>query len=197
MIQYLEGKVLDLDFHEVTILTSWGVGYWVWIHEGTYTQLALEEHVSMYIYHHITENNQSLFGFLEKAEKKVFTELIKISWIWGKVAMQILSLGLDRLVQALADQDNKTIESVKWIWKKMAEKIVIEMKDKDFWITLSSMEEKQEWKVTIEQNLFQSILDTLVNMGYDAKQVEGILKNLPEEHTDAGTIIPFVIRELS
>jgi Holliday junction resolvasome RuvABC DNA-binding subunit len=33
----------------------------------------------MYIYHHITENNQSLFGFLEKAEKKVFTELIKIS----------------------------------------------------------------------------------------------------------------------
>jgi hypothetical protein len=34
-------------------------------------------------------------------------------------------------------------------------------------------------------------------MGYDAKQVEGILKNLPEEHTDAGTIIPFVIRELS
>lgn len=197
MIQYLEGSVLDLDFHEMTILTSWWVGYGVGIHEGTYTRLALEENVKMYIYHHITENNQSLFGFLEKSEKKVFTELIKISGIWGKVAMQILSLGLDRLVQALADQDNKTIESVKWIWKKMAEKIVIEMKDKDFWISVTQTEEKQNWKGTIEQNLFQSILDTLVNMGYDSKQVEWILKNLPEEYADAGTIIPFVIRELS
>ncbi len=79
----------------------------------------------------------------------------------------------------------------------MAEKIVIEMKDKEFWITLSGWDTKNVSKLSIEKDLFKSILDTLVNMGYDAKQVEKILENLPEEYADAGTIIPFVIRELS
>ena len=67
----------------------------------------------MYIYHHITEVGQSLFGFVNIEEKKVFETLLKISGIGGKVAQQILSIGIERLITAIQSEDNTTIESIK------------------------------------------------------------------------------------
>ena len=118
MISYLKWKIIELDFLSTTILTNGWVGYSVWINELTYSKLWLESEVWMFVYHHITEWNQSLFGFIDIEDKKIFWELIKISWVWWKVAMQILSLGIERLVIAVQWEDNKTIEWIKWIWKK-------------------------------------------------------------------------------
>jgi len=196
MIAFLQWKVIDLDFTNVTILTNWGVWYEVGINELTYSKLGLDSEVWLYIYHHITDNNQSLFGFIELEEKKVFTELIKISWIWGKVAMQILSLWIERLVLAIQWDDNKTIESIKWIWKKMAQKILIELKDKDFGIVIWNSDTIKKAN-TISWDLHTSIKSTLTNMGYNPRDIDRLLSGLPEDMKDAGEIIPFVIKELS
>ncbi len=196
MIAFLQWKVIDLDFTNVTVLTGSGVWYEVWINELTYSKLGLESEVWLYVYHHITDNNQSLFGFIESEEKKVFTELIKISWIWWKVAMQILSLWIERLVMAIQWEDNKTIEWIKWIWKKMAQKILLELKDKDFWIIVSSSETIKKAN-TISADLHTSIKSTLTNMGYNPRDIDRLLTQLPEDMKDAGKIIPFVIKELS
>lgn len=198
MIAFLQGEVIELDFHDVTVLTSGGVGYGVLINELTYAHLSLEERAQLYIYHHRTENSEALFWFLTPEDKKVFSELIKISGVWGKVAMQILSLGISRLMQAVSMQDNKTIESIKGIGKKMAEKIILELKDKDFWMTLESISEtNQSSQMTLSPELYTSIKETLTNMWYAPKDVEKILQNLPEGMEDAGEIIPYAIRELS
>ena len=197
MISYLRWKVILLDFNELTVLTSGWVWYHVLINELTYTGLVLEEEINMFIYHNRTENSESLFWFLDIENKKVFSELIKISWIGWKVAMQILSLWISRLVSAIEWKDNKTIEWIKWIWKKMAEKIILELKDKNFGIDLNREVKNEKWEITISWDLFNSIKETLVNMWYNTKNIEKILQNLPEDLKDAWDIIPYVIRKLS
>lgn len=198
MISYLKWKIIELDFSYLTILTNSGVWYEVFINELIYSKLSIEDEVEMFIYHHRTENSQSLFGFIEKWEKSIFSELIKISWVWWKVAMLILWLWTSRLIEAIAYEDKKTIESIKWIGKKMAEKIVLELKDKDFGININNPKDLVENNVkSINRDLFTSIKDTLVNMWYTPKDVESVLNTLPDWMENAGDIIPYVIKELS
>lgn len=197
MISYIKWKIIELDFNLVTILTNSWVGYELGINELIYANLALDEETELFVYHHKTENSEMLFWFTSKFEKKIFTELIKISWVWWKIAMQILSLWAERLISSAKIWDNKTIESIKWVWKKMAEKIILEFRDKDFGIEIVAQKTENPGKIFIEKNLLDSIKSTLTNMGYDKNEVEKILQNLPEDLTDAGTIIPYVIRNLS
>lgn len=197
MISYIKWKIIELEFNYVTILTNSWVGYELGINELIYTNLSLDEETELFVYHHKTENSEMLFWFTSKFEKKIFTELIKISWVWWKIAMQILSLWAEKLISSAKIGDNKTIESIKWVWKKMAEKIILEFRDKDFWIEILAPKVENTGKIFIEKNLLNSIKSTLTNMGYDKNEVEKILQNLPEDLMDAGTIIPYVIRNLS
>ena len=198
MIGYLEGKIIDLSMQEAIILTWWGVWYTVLINDVIYSRIALEETVHFHIYHHRTENSESLFGFLDKADKDVFTELIKISWVGWKVAMLILSLWVEKLIWAVQMADNKTIEWIKWIWKKMAEKIILELKDKDFIVNanISSLSEQKQ-PIRLPISVSADIKNTLVNMWYQASDVDVVLSKLPDDMEDIWSILPYCIRELS
>ncbi|MDD2907900.1 MAG: Holliday junction branch migration protein RuvA [Candidatus Gracilibacteria bacterium] len=196
MISYITGKIIELDFTHTTILLNSGIGYEVGINELTYSKIALEEDVNFFIYHYKTENSENLFGFLDREEKRVFAELIKISGIGGKVAMQILSLGVERLVLAIKSEDNKTIESIKGVGKKMAEKIILELKDKDFAIDFRKSENVIKAN-SIDSTLHSSIKSTLTAMGYNPKDIDTVLFNLPEGINETKDIIPYVIKSLS
>lgn len=196
MISYIKWKIIDLNFLNALIFTSSGIGYDIWINELTYSRISLEEDIEFFLYHHKTENSESLFGFLDLWEKKVFTELIKISWVGWKVAMQILSLWIERLIFAIESEDNKTIESIKWIGKKMAEKIILELKDKDFGINIKSRENIEKIN-SISPDLHSSIKSTLTNMWYNPRDIDKELSNLPEWIENAWEIIPYIIKSLS
>ncbi|MBF0913408.1 Holliday junction branch migration protein RuvA, partial [Candidatus Gracilibacteria bacterium] len=193
----IKGKIIELDFNSLTILTASGLGYELGINEQIYAKLALEEETELFVFHHKTENSEMLFGFTEKLEKKIFQELIKISGVGGKVAMQILSLGVEKLVRAAKTEDNKTIESIKGVGKKMAEKIILELKDKDLGFEVLAKNQNTQKQIFLEESLLSSIKSTFTNMGYNPKDVENILQNLPENLTDVGEIIPYAIKHLS
>jgi len=169
MISYLHWHIIELDFNSITIMTSGGVWYEVWISELTYASLSLEQSIEMPVYHHITEG----------------------SGIWWKVAMQMLSLWSSRLIWAVRSADNKTIEGIKGIWKKMAEKVILELKDKEFAIA---------WTTETDSNPvssdFADVLATLVNMWYDKNNIEKILADMPEDISGIGDIIPYVIKNI-
>ena len=196
MISYIKWKIIELDFNSLTILTSSGLGYELGINELIYSKITKEEEIELFVYHHKTENSEALFWFIENREKKVFTELIKISWIWGKVAMQILSLWVDRLLTATKSEDNKTIESIKWVGKKMAEKIILEFRDKDFWLEILLPKNTEKKSSNLDENLLSSIKSTLTNMWYNPKDVENILQDLPAEMNDIWTIISYVVKNI-
>lgn len=196
MISYIKWRIIELDFNYLTILTASGLGYELGINELIYSKITKEEEIELFVYHHKTENSEALFWFIESREKKVFTELVKISWIWGKVAMQILSLWVDRLLTATKSEDNKTIESIKWVGKKMAEKIILEFRDKDFWLEILLQKNTEKKSSNLDENLLSSIKSTLTNMWYNPKDVENILQDLPAEMNDIWTIISYVVKNI-
>lgn len=200
MIWFIQGRVLALDTTFVTLLPSGGLWYDIFINEKTYGELVGRQDVELYIHHHITENSQSLFGFITIDEKNLFLELIKISGIGGKVALQILAFGSAFLIRSVQAEDNKSIEKIKGIWKKMAEKIILELKDKDFVKNtfVTDSEEEGKWGIVKRKNMqiFSQIIETLVNMGYGRQSVEEILQTLPEGMENPDEILPYVIKNM-
>lgn len=203
MISYLKWKVIEINFNSINILTQSWVWYEVWINQKIYEEIIsshdinLDFWVELFIYHYIWENSQNLFGFLNKTEKIIFSSLIKISWIWGKVAMQILSLWVENLISAVWIWDKQVIESIKWVGKKMAEKIIIELKDKDFWIVLNTQTNTKNNSHNLDIKNYEAIKQTLVNMWYQAKNIDTMLQKLPWDITNTWEILQWIIKEIS
>lgn len=197
MLSYLKWNLIDLESSSVIMLTASGIWYELIINELTHARLLNEKETEIYVYHHITENSQSLFGFLEKEEKELFKELIKVSGIGGKVANNILSIGIDKLIKAVKMEDEATITSIPWIGKKMAAKMILELKDKDLF-KHANLEIKKEWKASrkIESSLQTTVIESLTNMWYKKQDIEKVLQEIPENMTSVSEIIPFVIRNI-
>lgn len=198
MLSYIKWIVKNLELNSVIILTDSWVWYELVINELVYSKIFDKDIVELFVYHSISENGQSLFGFLEIEDRIFFKELIKISWVWWRVAQTILSLWIQRLKKAIIEDDKKTLETIKWVWKKMAEKIVLELKDKDFLIW--NYEDKQEIKIENRSNIKpdtkNEIITTLTLMWYNWKKVEDLLNNLPLGYDDIWSIIPYVIKNI-
>lgn len=201
MIGYIKWEIKEITDTSILVLPDSGVWYEIGINEITFASLATREEAELYLYHHITEWWQALFGFETLEEKKLFTELIKISGVGGKVAQQILSLGKSRLINAVQSDDKKTIESIKGIGKKMAEKIVLELKDKDFvksHVENVNTENSSNWaQITLPKTLLENITGTLQSMGYQNRDIERVLTQIPAHYNSVDEILPFMIRELS
>lgn len=200
MIGYIQGKVLEISEHSLLILPEGWVGYEIAINEVTFASLATQETAELYIYHHISEVTQALYGFETLQEKKLFLELIKISGIGGKVALQILSLWENRLILAIQQDDKKVIEGIKWIGKKMAEKIILELKDKDFvqsYIWENVSQNILAHQTSLPASLQENISATLVSMGYNMRDIQRVFEIVPAQMKTAQEILPFMIRELS
>lgn len=199
MISYIKWKIKNIELNSVIILTDSWIWYEIIINELVYANIYDKIDTELYIYHNISENGQSLFWFLNFEDRVLFKELIKISWVWWKVAQNILSLWTPRLKKAILEDDKKTIESIKWVWKKMAEKIVLELSDKEIIknYEIENIASNKQTKTTqIKRDLRSEILSTLTMMWYNNKKVEDILDNLPEWYESVEKIIPYVIKNI-
>ena len=204
MIAYLKWEILEIDFTKIVILPASGVGYEILINELIFAKIWDKKNIELFIYHHRTENSQLLFWFVDKEEKQIFEELIKVNWVGWKVALNILSIWLTRLVDAITTADNKTIESIKWIWKKWASKIILELKDSEIikkYCDINgtgSKSTKSEIGTGTEliSQKHQDVINTLVAMWYKKEDIEKTLANLPESIDSINDIIPFVIKNI-
>jgi len=201
MIAYLKWKIIDLDFNKVVILANSWVGYEVLISELVYSNLQGLKEIELFIHHHRTENSQILFWFIEKEEKQIFEELIKVNGVGWKVALNILSIWILRLIDAISSADNKTIESIKWIGKKWASKIILELKDSDIIKSYkSNNSDKNNSQILENKNIstekYQDVINTLVAMWYKKEDIEKTLAKLPESIGSINEIIPFVIKNI-
>lgn len=203
MISYIKWNLKNIEINSVIVLTESWIGYEIVINELIYSKIYDKNEIELFVFHAISENAQSLFGFLDIEDRKIFKELIKISWVWWRVAQTILSLWTHRLKEAILNEDKKTLESIKWVGKKMAEKIVIELSDKDFIknaefenISSNSINKTSDI-VNIDNNLKKEIISSLSLMWYNVKDIENILQTLPEWFDTVEKIIPYVIKNIS
>jgi Holliday junction DNA helicase RuvA len=132
MIAFLEGKLAQKD-HTHAIIQAGGVGYFVKISLQTFSQLPEigSAPVLLHTMLIIREDSHTLFGFSELDERHLFEDLISVSGIGPSIAMVMLSsLSTHEIRQAIIQEDVKTVQSIKGIGAKTAQRAIIELKDK-------------------------------------------------------------------
>ncbi len=113
------------------IIDANGVGYELHISLHTYTAIKDMQSGKLLTYLHIKEDAHLLYGFYEQIEKELFIKLISISGVGASTARMMLSgLKPNEIINAITNQDSATLEKIKGIGKKTAERIVLELKDK-------------------------------------------------------------------
>jgi Holliday junction DNA helicase RuvA len=175
MIAYIDGKLTLKDATYVIIETG-GLGYHIRISLNTYSSMREGERCKLHTYLHIKEDAHTLFGFHELSEKKIFLNLISISGVGPTTAMMVLSsLGPSEIEQAIINEDVATIQSVKGIGGKTAQRIILELKDKIKKDTLGSDSRSPS----------QNPYNTLRNEALSALVTLGIARNTAEKSIDS------------
>jgi Holliday junction DNA helicase RuvA len=167
MIAHLRGKLL-LKQPGQAIVEAAGVGYDVTISVPTFTSLpSVGAEASLHIHTQISENQIALFGFFESEEKRLFERLITVSGVGPKLAIKMLSgLSPDRTVQAIRAQDHAQLTRIPGVGKKLAERLVVELKDKldDFAVAPTPS--------AVQGPAVDDVLSALVNLGYQRPAAE-------------------------
>ena len=179
MIAHLKGLLLEKSADRLVVEIN-DIGYEVLIPFSTYYELGeVGDTVSLRIYTHVREDVLSLYGFLSRKEKKLFTQLIQVSGIGPKLGITILSgLPVDEFTQALMDQDVVKLYGIPGVGKKTAERLVLEMKDK----VLDWFPELEDSPVSSGSGSVQAdVVSALVNLGYARNTAERAVAKARED----------------
>jgi Holliday junction DNA helicase RuvA len=130
MISYVSGKLVFKDPTYV-IIDVGGLGYQVKISLQTYSKIKDEEQIKLLTFLHIKEDAHTLYGFKQEDEKRLFLLLIGINGVGPNTGLMILSsLSTEEIEHAILSGDVATIQHVKGIGVKTAQRIILELKDK-------------------------------------------------------------------
>lgn len=131
MIGMLSGRVIEKDFSSCLIDVN-GVGYEVLIPLSTFDKLPLEnENITLYIHTAVREDAITLFGFAGKDEKQLFQQLINVSGVGGKLALNVLSaMPASSFCAAVSSGDVKSLSRINGVGKRTAERLIVELKGK-------------------------------------------------------------------
>ena len=188
MITQLQGKLVEKNPTHV-VIDCHGVGYFVNISLNTYSALPEGEAIKLYTYLQIKEDAHTLYGFLTKAEREVFVLLLSVSGVGASTARTMLSSRTATHVRsAIINGDVATIQAVKGIGAKTAQRVVLDLKDK--MLKLQDFEEvhfntlntnKEEALAALEVLGFirkqaEKVVDTIIKSNSEELSVEEIIK---------------------
>lgn len=170
MIAYIKGKVIDKGEKHLVIETM-GLGYKVFSSLETLEEIVLGTETSLWTHHAVREDAEDLYGFKDKTELRFFELLIGISGIGPKSALGVLSVAsVTSIKKAVFSKDPSYLVQVSGIGKKMADKIVLELKDK------LEKEDGDSYAVSREET---DALEALKSLGYNQKDAREVLRDLP------------------
>ena len=130
MIATLTGTVAE-KIGELVILDVHGAGYGLLTPAEDFSKVASGDEVKFYIYEHIRENAHDLYGFTQQDTKRLFEQLLDVNGVGPKMALSILGIGsVEDVRKAIAAGDTKFITAAPGVGKRVAERVVVELKDK-------------------------------------------------------------------
>jgi len=157
-----------------------GVGYLVNISLNTFSKIKDSETISLFTHLQVKEDSHTLFGFFEKTERNLFRQLISVSGIGASTARTMLSsLSPSEIQSAIISGNVPTIQSVKGIGLKTAQRVIIDLKDK-----VSLISENDQFIGNLSNTNQDEALSALEVLGYSRKQtskvIEMLINNSPE-----------------
>ena len=173
MITQLQGKLVEKNPTNVVIDCN-GVGYFVNISLNTYAALPEGEAIKLYTYLQIKEDAHTLYGFLTKAEREVFLLLISVSGVGAGTARTMLSsLTAAQVRNAIVNGEVATIQSVKGIGAKTAQRVVLDLKDK-----MLKLQDFADASISAVSTHKEEALAALEVLGFVRKQAEKVVDKI-------------------
>jgi len=175
MITYIKGTLTEKTPAYVVIETAGGVGYGIHISLATFSQLKETENVKLLTHYIIKEDAHQLFGFYTEEERSLFRLLITVNGIGANTARLILSsLSTDELVNAIATENVRVIQSVKGIGLKTAQRVIIDLRDK---IGKSTPQNIEKISISYNNNRMEA-LSALVSLGFAKNPADSALEKI-------------------
>lgn len=198
MISLLIGSLELIDNNDITLLVG-GVWYTVTVQWKTIWLKKIGDTMKLWIYHHQTEAGSRLIGFDTMEDKKIFSKLLSVNGLGPKWALSLLELGQNEVMQAIASGDSKRLTKASGIGPKLASKIIVELRgslDTETLQNITEVQKKNQKTGKIYSEIDQSIITSLVWMGYDRKTVESLIEQIPSNLTGIGDRTVWCIRNL-
>ncbi|MBQ2893138.1 MAG: Holliday junction branch migration protein RuvA [Oscillospiraceae bacterium] len=195
MLYYISGPVAVLE-PGLAVIDCGGVGYGCRITAYTAAQLKINQNARLYITESIREDAFDLYGFISKEEQNCYELLTSVTGVGPKAAISILSAGPQNFTLAVMTGDEKLLTAAQGIGKKIAQRIILELKDK---IGGSSVELDFSGPAAAApvqaSNNAAMARAALQELGYGPAEIQNALKGAP---ADASTeeLIRFALRAM-
>lgn len=188
MIAYVKGK-LEVKTKDYIVVDVMGIGYKIFMSDTSINELEKGKEVKIYTYMKVSENDMSLYGFLNNEELVTFELLITVGGIGAKSAISILSnITPSKFALAVISSDINTLKKLPGIGAKTAQRIILELKDK--MKTDNAIEEDVTVKTAIKlDNKANDAAEALCVLGYARKDVETVLGEIDTQNLTVEDII--------
>ncbi len=177
MIEYIKGTIVDLSPIYVTLETG-GIGYMLHITLPTYVALEQKKEAQLFVYEAIREDAYQLFGFLNKAERELFMQLVSVSGVGANTArMMLSSLSVDELISVILTDNVVALKNIKGIGIKTAQRIIIDLKDK-----VGKILEGKTATFASDASAKSEALSALLMLGFNQLQAQKALTKIFNEN---------------
>ncbi len=167
MITHLKGKLVEKNPTHVIVECA-GVGYFVNISLNTFSHIKDSESISLFTHLQVREDSHTLFGFAEKSEREIFRLLLSVSGIGASTARTMLSsLSPLQIRDAIATGDVATIQGIKGIGAKTAQRVILDLRDK-----ILKVYDIDEVSVNSNNTNKEEALSALEVLGFVRRQAE-------------------------
>ena len=179
MITQIKGRLVEKSPTELVIDCN-GIGYLVNISLNTYSLLSESESISLYTHLQVKEDSHTLFGFFEKTERNLFRKLISVSGIGASTARTMLSsLSPDEIQRAILSENVTTIQSIKGIGLKTAQRVIIELRDK-----VAVLGDVDDSTIGMSNSKREEALSALEVLGYSRKQTIKVIDKIIGDNSE-------------
>ncbi len=196
MYNYIKGEIVEVK-ENLIVLDNAGIGYEINTSLNTIDMCGqVGEMCKLYTYYSVREDDISLFGFYTVEEKNLFLNLITVSGVGPRLALQVLSgCRIDKLTIAITGGDVAFLSKIKGIGKKTAERIVIDLKDKlDSFGTLFNYNDVKN--VSLNETSVSEAVEVLVSLGINKTEAGKIVKLCYQDGDTAESLVTKALQNL-
>ena len=173
MIHHLKGKLVEKNPTFVVIECN-GVGYFLHISLHTFSLISDEENITLYTHLQVKEDSHTLFGFSDKSDREIFRLLLSVSGIGASTARTMLSsLNPIQVRDSIASGDVATIQGIKGIGAKTAQRVILDLKDK-----ILKFYDIDEVSLKSNNTTKDEALSALEVLGYTRRQSEKVVERI-------------------
>lgn len=180
MISYIRGEITEITDTYVVVITEGGVGYRVHISAKSdlVSSRKIGDDIELFTSQYFRENEQGLYGFASSQERNFFEVLVTVSGIGPKLAASLLT-NIDRreLAEMLVNEDVAGLVAVPGVGKKMAERLIVELRDK---VLGGGYERKISEKPAERSEDVVFLTQALERLGFSTKERDDMLADAEE-----------------